>query len=99
MNRKIILYTTLLIYSVTVLFHLMIMPLEYGRSFLGVSMAIPLICVLILQKLILHQTVLNTFTIRLQNYKWLLLAIAIPIFMGMCLHGYFYMNGDAPSLK
>lgn len=54
-------------------------------------MAVPLLAVILYQKLYKKQKIVHTFGISRPKIKTLLFSILFPLLLGLCLHFYFYI--------
>ncbi|WP_230874951.1 CPBP family intramembrane glutamic endopeptidase [Lysinibacillus cavernae] len=92
MKNYFLLTTTLCLYSLTLVTHYFLTFLENGRAFLGVTMVIPLVSVVLVQKIFAKMSILPTFSISKPTWPWLLASIFIPFSLGIILHFYFYVT-------
>ncbi|MGE7093623.1 CPBP family glutamic-type intramembrane protease [Lysinibacillus sp. NPDC048646] len=88
MKKHIVLFTTIYIYIITIISHLFLYQCENGRSLVGLTMLIPLFSVFLLQKIMMKQPIIHTFSVIKPSWKWLLVSIFLPIFMGFSYHTY-----------
>lgn len=91
MKNYVLLMTMFCIYSLTFLTHYFLDFLENGRAFLGVSMIIPLLSVIIVQKIFTQLPILSTFSFTKPKWSWLLASIFIPFSLALLVHSYFYL--------
>ncbi|QWG45555.1 CPBP family intramembrane metalloprotease [Bacillus mycoides] len=90
-NRNIVYHSTLCIYCLTSLVYIILLNIENGRNYLGFTMAVPLLAVILYQKLYKKQKIVHTFGISRPKIKTLLFSILFPLLLGLCLHFYFYI--------
>ncbi len=91
MKNYVLLRTMFCIYSLTVLTHYFLTFLEHGRAFF-VTMIIPLLSVIIVQKIFTKLPILSTFSFTKPKWSWLLASIFIPFLLGLLVHSYFYLT-------
>ncbi|PEI87037.1 CPBP family intramembrane glutamic endopeptidase [Bacillus toyonensis] len=91
MNRNIAFHSTLCIYCLTSLVYLILLNIENGRNYLGFTMGVPLLAIILYQKLYKKQKTVHTFGISRPKIKTLIFSILFPLFLGLCLHFYFYI--------
>ncbi|WP_256859925.1 CPBP family intramembrane glutamic endopeptidase, partial [Bacillus cereus] len=84
-------HSTLCIYCLTSLVYIILLNIENGRNYLGFTMAVPLLAVILYQKLYKKQKIVHTFGISRPKIKTLLFSILFPLLLGLCLHFYFYI--------
>ncbi len=92
MKNYVLLMTMFCIYSLTFLTHYFLTFLEHGRAFLGVTMIIPLLSVIIVQKIFTQLPILSTFSFTKPKWSWLLASIFTPFSLGVLVHSYFYLT-------
>ncbi|MGE6401221.1 CPBP family intramembrane glutamic endopeptidase [Bacillus cereus] len=90
-NRSIVYHSTLCIYCLTSLIYIILLNIENGRNYLGFTMVVPLLAVILYQKLYKKQKIVHTFGISRPKIKTLLFSILFPLLLGLCLHFYFYI--------
>ncbi|MGG5737787.1 MULTISPECIES: CPBP family intramembrane glutamic endopeptidase [Bacillus cereus group] len=90
-NRNIVYHSTLCIYCLTSLVYIILLNIENGRNYLGFTMVVPLLAVILYQKLYKKQKIVHTFGFSRPKIKTLLFSILFPLFLGLCLHFYFYI--------
>lgn len=90
-NKNIIYYSTLFIYLLTLLAHIVLLNIENGRNFLGITMVLPLLTVILYQKIYKKQKIIHTFGISRPTLKVLVFSMLFPLILGLCLHFYFGM--------
>ncbi|PFJ97618.1 CPBP family intramembrane metalloprotease [Bacillus cereus] len=91
MNRNIVYHSTLCMYCLTSLVYIILLNIENGRNYLGFTMGVPLLAVILYQKLYKKQKIVHTFGISRPKIKTLIFSILFPILLGLCLHFYFYI--------
>jgi len=92
MKKNVLLMTTFCLYSLTFLTHYFFTFFEQRRAFLGTTMVIPLLSVILIQKIFARLPVLSTFSFTKPTWSWLLTSIFIPFSLGLLLHSYFYLT-------
>lgn len=90
-NRNIVYHSTLCIYFLTSFVYIILLNIENGRNYLGFTMVIPLLAAILYQKLYKKQKMVHTFGISRPKIKTLIFSILFPLFLGLCLHFYFYI--------
>lgn len=88
-NKNIIYFSTLFIYSLTLFVHIVLHNIDNGRNYLGLTMVIPLLTVILYQKIYKKQNIIHTFGISRPTLKTLVFSILLPPLLGLCLHFYF----------
>ncbi|HDR7244055.1 MULTISPECIES: CPBP family intramembrane glutamic endopeptidase [Bacillus cereus group] len=91
MNRNIVYHSTLCMYCLTSLVYIILLNIENGRNYLGFTMVVPLLAVILYQKIYKKQKIVHTFGISRPKIKTLIFSILFPILLGLCLHFYFYI--------
>ncbi|PEY90301.1 CPBP family intramembrane metalloprotease [Bacillus cereus] len=91
MNRNIVYHSTLCMYCLTSLVYIILLNIENGRNYLGFTMGVPLLAVILYQKLYKKQKIVHTFGISRPKIKTLIFSILFPILLGLCLHFYVYI--------
>ncbi|WP_431030152.1 CPBP family intramembrane glutamic endopeptidase [Lysinibacillus sp. LZ02] len=95
MKGSIIFTTTVWIYVITIIVHILLLQLDDARNYIGITMIIPLLVVLLYQAVIKKMKVEYSFAIRKSTFYPTVLAILLPIFLGVGLQLYFYfMYGE-----
>ncbi|KAA0765816.1 CPBP family intramembrane glutamic endopeptidase [Bacillus sp. SH5-2] len=89
-NRNIVYHSTLCIYFFTAFVYIILLNIENGRNYLGVTMVVPLLAVILYQKLYVKQKIVHTFGFSRPKIKTLIFSILLPLLLGLCLHFYFY---------
>ncbi|MFA9397624.1 MAG: CPBP family intramembrane glutamic endopeptidase [Clostridiaceae bacterium] len=90
-QRKKVVYFVMLTYIITILFFI-ILQLIGGKSnpvtskLLGISMAFPIISVIIVQKYIFKQNIKGSMGISFKPNYWFLISILIPIIMAVTIN-------------
>ncbi len=97
MNKHIVYHSTLCIYFLTSLVYIILLNIENGRNYLGFTMVVPLLAVILFQTLYKKQKIVHTFGISRPKIKTLIFSILLPLLLGLCLHFYFY-NDDIKFL-
>ncbi|PES23620.1 CPBP family intramembrane metalloprotease [Bacillus anthracis] len=97
MNKHIAYHSTLCIYFLTSLVYIILLNIENGRNYLGFTMVVPLLAVILFQTLYKKQKIVHTFGISRPKIKTLIFSILLPLLLGLCLHFYFY-NDDIKFL-
>lgn len=97
MNKHIVYHSTLCIYFLTSLVYIILLNIENGRNYLGFTMVVPLLAVILFQTLYKKQKIVHTFRISRPKIKTLIFSILLPLLLGLCLHFYFY-NDDIKFL-
>ncbi|MED3398634.1 CPBP family intramembrane glutamic endopeptidase [Bacillus wiedmannii] len=90
-NRNLIYHSTLCIYLLTSLIYIFLLNIENGRNYLGFTMVVPLLAVILYQRLFKKQKLVHTFGFSRPNIKTLIFSILLPLLLGLCLHFYFYI--------
>ncbi|MDI6531242.1 CPBP family intramembrane metalloprotease [Bacillus mycoides] len=90
-NKNIVYHSTFYIYSLTSFFYIFLLNIENGRSYLGFTMVVPLLAVILYQKAYKKQEIFHTFGISRPTLKSLIFSILFPLLLGLCLHFYFYI--------
>ncbi|MDE7553273.1 CPBP family intramembrane glutamic endopeptidase, partial [Bacillus tropicus] len=90
-------HSTLCIYFLTSLVYIILLNIENGRNYLGFTMVVPLLAVILFQTLYKKQKIVHTFGISRPKIKTLIFSILLPLLLGLCLHFYFY-NDDIKFL-
>ncbi|MGG0731669.1 CPBP family intramembrane glutamic endopeptidase [Bacillus paramycoides] len=90
-NKNIVYYSTLYIYFLTSLVYIVLLNIENGRNYLGFTMVVPLLAVILYQKVYKKQKIVHTFGISRPTLKTLIFSILFPLILGLCLHFYFYI--------
>ncbi|MED1268750.1 CPBP family intramembrane metalloprotease [Bacillus mycoides] len=90
-NRSIVYHSTLCIYCLTSLIYIILLNIENGRNYLGFTMVVPLLAVILYQKLYKKQKIIHTFGFSRPKIKTLIFSILLPLLLGPCLHFYFYI--------
>ncbi|MED1565827.1 CPBP family intramembrane glutamic endopeptidase [Bacillus paramycoides] len=90
-NRSIVYHSTLCIYCLTSLVYIILLNIENSRNYLGFTMVVPLLAVILYQKLYKKQKIVHTFGISRPTLKSLIFSILFPLLLGLCLHFYFYI--------
>ncbi|QWI50123.1 CPBP family intramembrane glutamic endopeptidase [Bacillus mycoides] len=90
-NRSIVYHSTLCIYCLTSLIYIILLNIENGRNYLGFTMVVPLLAVILYQKLYKKQKIVHTFGFSRPKIKTLIFSILLPLLLGLCLHFYFYI--------
>ncbi|MGE7884858.1 CPBP family intramembrane glutamic endopeptidase [Bacillus sp. NPDC094077] len=90
-NRNIVYHSTLYIYFLTSLVYIILLNIENGRNYLGFTMVLPLLAVILYQKLYKKQKIVPTFGFSRSKIKTLIFSILLPLLLGLCLHFYFYI--------
>lgn len=90
-NKKLIFCSTLFIYLITLLVHILFLQLEDARAFLGITMAIPLLTVFAYQKLFVKQPFIHTLGLSWPGWLPLFISVVFPILLGVALHGIMLM--------
>ncbi|MBJ8007485.1 MULTISPECIES: CPBP family intramembrane glutamic endopeptidase [Bacillus cereus group] len=90
-NRNIVYHSTLCIYCLTSLVYIILLNIENGRNYLGFTMVVPLLAVILYQKLYKKQKIVHTLGISRPKIKTLIFSILFPLLLGLCLHFYFYI--------
>ncbi|MGE7887186.1 CPBP family intramembrane glutamic endopeptidase [Bacillus cereus] len=90
-NRNIVYHSTLCIYFLTSLVYIILLNIENGRNYLGFTMVVPLLAVILFQKLFKKQKIVHTLGISRLKIKTLIFSILFPLLLGLCLHFYFYI--------
>ncbi|MDA1649211.1 CPBP family intramembrane glutamic endopeptidase [Bacillus cereus group sp. TH160LC] len=96
-NKHIVYHSTLCIYFLTSLVYIILLNIENGRNYLGFTMVVPLLAVILFQKLFKKQNLVHTFGFSRPKIKTLIFSILLPLLLGLCLHFYFY-NDDIKFL-
>ena len=89
-NKNIVYHSTFYIYSIS-FFYIFLLNIENGRSYLGFTMVVPLLAVILYQKAYKKQEIFHTFGISRPTLKSLIFSILFPLLLGLCLHFYFYI--------
>jgi hypothetical protein len=84
-NKNIIYFSTLFIYLLTLLVHIVLHNIDNGRNYLGLTMVIPLLIVVFYQKIYKKQNIIHTFGISRPTIKTLVFSILFPLLLGLCL--------------
>ncbi|KPN96509.1 CPBP family intramembrane glutamic endopeptidase [Lysinibacillus sp. ZYM-1] len=92
MKKNVLFMTTFFLYCLTFLTHYFLTFFEQGRAFLGTTMVIPLLSVILIQKIFARLPVLSTFSFTKPTWPWLPASIIIPFSLGLLLHSYFYFT-------
>ncbi|WP_242273709.1 CPBP family intramembrane glutamic endopeptidase [Bacillus cereus group sp. BfR-BA-01310] len=90
-NKNIVYYSTLYIYFLTSLVYIVLLNIENGRNYLGFTMVVPLLAVILYQKVYKKQKIVHTFSISRLTLKSPIFSILFPLLLGLCLHFYFYI--------
>ncbi|MFU2028724.1 CPBP family intramembrane glutamic endopeptidase [Bacillus wiedmannii] len=90
-NKHIVYHSTLCIYFLTSLVYIILLNIENGRNYVGFTMAVPLLAVILYQKVFKKQKIVHTFGISRPKIKTLIFSILFPLLLGLCLHFYFYI--------
>ncbi|MED0963501.1 CPBP family intramembrane glutamic endopeptidase [Bacillus paramycoides] len=90
-NKNIVYHSTLYIYFLTFLAYIILLNIEKGRNYLGFTMVVPLLAVILYQKLYKKPKIVHTFGISRPTLKTLIFSILFPLLLGLCLHFYFYI--------
>ncbi|MGE6363770.1 CPBP family intramembrane glutamic endopeptidase [Bacillus paramycoides] len=90
-NKNIVYHSTLYIYFLTSLVYIVLLNIENSRNYLGFTMVVPLLAVILYQKLYKKQKIVHTFGISRPTLKSLIFSILFPLLLGLCLHFYFYI--------
>ncbi|MFC9418224.1 CPBP family intramembrane glutamic endopeptidase [Bacillus mobilis] len=90
-NKHIVYHSTLCIYFLTSLVYIILLNIENGRNYLGFTMVVPLLAVILYQKVFKKQKIVHTFGISRPKIKTLIFSILFPLLLGLCLHFYFYI--------
>ncbi|WP_436864515.1 CPBP family intramembrane glutamic endopeptidase [Bacillus fungorum] len=90
-NKHIVYHSTLCTYFLTSLVYILLLNIENGRNYLGFTMVIPLLAVILYQKLFKKQKIVHTFGISRPKIKTLIFSILFPLLLGLCLHFYFHI--------
>ncbi|MGW6191119.1 CPBP family intramembrane glutamic endopeptidase [Bacillus cereus] len=90
-NRNIVYHSTLCIYFLTSIVYIILLNIENGRNYLGFTMVVPLLAVILYQKLYKKQKIVHTLGISRPKIKTLIFSILFPLLLGLCLHFYFYI--------
>ncbi|MED0986273.1 CPBP family intramembrane glutamic endopeptidase [Bacillus paramycoides] len=90
-NRSIVYHSTLCIYCLTSLVYIILLNIENSRNYLGFTMVVPLLAVILYQKLYKKQKIVHTFGISRPTLKSLIFSILFPLLLGLCLHFYLYI--------
>ncbi|MED0982206.1 CPBP family intramembrane metalloprotease [Bacillus paramycoides] len=90
-NRSIVYHSTLCIYCLTSLVYIILLNIENSRNCLGFTMVVPLLAVILYQKLYKKQKIVHTFGISRPTLKSLIFSILFPLLLGLCLHFYLYI--------
>ncbi|MGH1286023.1 CPBP family intramembrane glutamic endopeptidase [Bacillus toyonensis] len=90
-NKHIVYHSTLCIYFLTSLVYIILLNIENGRNYLGFTMVLPLLAVILYQKLFKKQKIVHTFGISRPKIKTLIFSILFPLLLGLCLHFYFHI--------
>ncbi|KAA0783229.1 CPBP family intramembrane metalloprotease [Bacillus wiedmannii] len=90
-NKHIVYHSTLCIYFLTSLVYIILLNIENGRNYLGFTMVVPLLAVILYQKLFKKQKIVHTLGISRPKIKTLIFSILFPLLLGLCLHFYFYI--------
>ncbi|PIE96244.1 CPBP family intramembrane metalloprotease [Bacillus fungorum] len=90
-NKQIVYHSTLCTYFLTSLVYILLLNIENGRNYLGFTMVIPLLAVILYQKLFKKQKIVHTFGISRPKIKTLIFSILFPLLLGLCLHFYFHI--------
>ncbi|MFK4306120.1 MULTISPECIES: CPBP family intramembrane glutamic endopeptidase [Bacillus] len=90
-NRNIVYHSTLCIYCLTSLVYIILLNIENSRNYLGFTMVVPLLAVILYQKVYKKQEIFHTFGISRPTLKSLIFPILFPLLLGLCLHFYFYI--------
>ncbi|HFK1531095.1 MULTISPECIES: CPBP family intramembrane glutamic endopeptidase [Bacillus] len=90
-NKHIVYHSTLCIYFLTSLVYVILLNIENGRNYLGFTMVVPFLAVILYQKLYKKQKIVHTFGITRPKIKTLIFSILFPLLLGLCLHFYFYI--------
>lgn len=91
MNKHIVYHSTLCIYFLTSLVYIILLNIENGRNYLGFTMVVPLLAVILYQKVFKKQKIVHTFGISHPKINTLIFSILFPLLLGLCLHFYFYI--------
>lgn len=91
-KESIVWYSTLLIYLLTIFFHILVLIGPDKTNWLGISMVIPLITVGIYQHVFLKKNILSTFSLTKPTLVSIILAISIPIILGGSFQAYFFFT-------
>ncbi|XLP24819.1 CPBP family intramembrane glutamic endopeptidase [Bacillus toyonensis] len=90
-NKHIVYHSTLCIYFLTSLVYIILLNIENGRNYLGFTMVLPLLAVILYQKLFKKQKIVHTFGISRPKIKTLIFSILFPLLLELCLHFYFHI--------
>ncbi|PGK42852.1 CPBP family intramembrane metalloprotease [Bacillus anthracis] len=90
-NKQIVYHSTLCTYFLTSLVYILLLNIENGRNYLGFTMVIPLLAIILYQKLFKKQKIVHTFGISRPKIKTLIFSILFPLLLGLCLHFYFHI--------
>ncbi|EPC8417923.1 CPBP family intramembrane metalloprotease [Bacillus wiedmannii] len=90
-NKHIVYHSTLCIYFLTSLVYIILLNIENGRNYLGFTMVVPLLAVILYQRLFKKQKLVHTFGFSRPKIKTLIFSILFSLLLGLCLHFYFYI--------
>lgn len=91
-KKSMVLYSTIIIYFLTLLFHLFISSLTDNRNFLGIVMLLPIIVVFIYQFGINKLKTIHTFGLTKPTISSILFAISVPMMFGCMFQMIFYFT-------
>lgn len=83
--RKVILFIGIT-FGLTLVFHILIPFAKSPKSFLGFAMIIPLLSVVIVQKMIYKKKVIPTLGFSIGQLQWYFIAIVIPISLSFSIN-------------